>query len=184
MSEPWLVVIDAQRIFADPSSAWASPQWPDAAQRIASLLPAFAGRTIVTRWIPPRPTQREGSWAAYMAAWPFADRDPDDPMFDLVEAVRPAVTAGAFVVDASTFGKWEAIAAVTGPAPTLVVAGVATDCCVISTVLPAADAGATITVVADACAGSSAEHHAAAVTVMGLYPPQVLVSSSAEALTR
>ncbi|WP_454229391.1 cysteine hydrolase family protein [Propioniciclava flava] len=136
MSEPWLVVIDAQRIFADPSSAWASPQWPDAAQRIASLLPAFAGRMIVTRWIPPRPTQREGSWAAYMAAWPFADRDPDDPMFDLVEAVRPAVTAGAFVVDAPTFGKWEAIAAVTGPAPTLVVAGVATDCCVISTVLP------------------------------------------------
>lgn len=58
--------------------------------------------------------------------------------------------------------------------------GVSTDCCVISTALSAADAGATITVVSDACAGSTPENHAAALTVLGLYPPQIRVVPSAE----
>lgn len=57
--------------------------------------------------------------------------------------------------------------------------GVATDCCVISTALAAADAGAHVTVVADACAGSTAENQAAALQVMGLYPPQITISDSA-----
>jgi hypothetical protein len=49
---------------------------------------------------------------------------------------------------------------------------------VISTVLPAADAGARITLAADACAGSTAENHAAALHVMGLYPPQVTLGDT------
>lgn len=266
-SGPWLVVIDGQRIFADPASDWGSPMWPDAAARIAELLPRFAGRTILTRWVPPAPGERIGSWDAYMAAWPFADRPASDPMFDLVpelaglraedpapsgaetvdapaalpdadapapsriEAVdgpgllvgadapatsrtelddapallvdtdapaasrselgdAPAPARGdvraspapAMVVDAPTFGKWEALAPLVGPAPELVITGVSTDCCVISTVLPAADAGATLTVVTDACAGSTPENHAAACTVMGLYPPQVTLTTTAELL--
>ena len=66
----------------------------------------------------------------------------------------------------------------TGETPTLVLAGVSTDCCVISTALPAADAGVRVVVAADACAGSSEENHAAAVQVMGLYDPQIVVSDS------
>ncbi|QIK73972.1 isochorismatase family protein [Propioniciclava coleopterorum] len=97
------------------------------------------------------------------------------------ESVSPA-PAGATVVDAPTFGKWDALAPLVGPAPELVITGVSTDCCVISTVLPAADAGATITVVTDACAGSTPENHAAACTVMGLYPPQVTLTTTAELL--
>lgn len=173
--DPWLVVIDPQRIFADPASDWGSPMWPDAAAAISALLPRFAGRTIVTRWIPPR--RRPGSWAAYMAAWPFADRSPADPWFDLVPELADVE---AVVVDAPTFGKWDAVRAVVGETPDLVLTGVATDCCVISTALPAADAGATLTVVADACAGSTPEHHAAALTVLGLYPPQIAVRASTD----
>lgn len=60
--------------------------------------------------------------------------------------------------------------------------GVSTDCCVVSTALAAADAGARVTIAADACAGSTAENHAAALTVMGLYPPQLTVSDTATAL--
>ena len=78
MSDPWLVVIDAQRIFADPASAWGSPMWPDAAARLGTLLPLFRGRTILTRWVPPAADARVGSWDAYMQAWPFADRPADD----------------------------------------------------------------------------------------------------------
>ena len=68
------------------------------------------------------------------------------------------------------------------PVPDLVVTGVSTDCCVISTVLPAADAGARITVVTDACAASTAENGAAATHVMSLYPPQVQLASTAQVL--
>jgi len=174
---PWLVIIDPQRIFADPESDWGSPLWPDAVARIRDLLPHFVGRTIITRWVPPEPGARVGSWDAYMDAWPFADRPADDPYFDVVPELAEA---DALVVDAPTFGKWDALAPIVGEAAELVVTGVSTDCCVVSTVLPAADAGATLTVVTDACAGSTPENHAAAVTVMGLYPPQVTLRKASE----
>ena len=60
----------------------------------------------------------------------------------------------------------------------VVLTGVSTDCCVISTAVTGADAGGRITIAADACAGSSAENHAAALTVMGLYPPQLTVANT------
>ena len=177
MTAPWLVVIDPQRIFADPDSDWGSPMWSDAVRRINELLPHYAGRTIITRWVPPEASGRVGSWDAYMKAWPFADRPASDPYFDLVEGLD---ASGAFVVDAPTFGKWDVLAPIVGEAAELVVTGVSTDCCVISTVLPGADAGATITVVTDACAGSTPENHAAAMQVMGLYPPQVTLATAAD----
>ncbi len=175
MSRPWLVVIDPQRIFADPDSDWGSPMWADAVRRINELLPHYAGRTIITRWVPPEASGRVGSWDAYMKAWPFADRPPTDPYFDLVDDLADV---DALVLDAPTFGKWDVLAPVVGEAAELVITGVSTDCCVISTVLPGADAGATVTVVTDACAGSTPENHAAAVQVMGLYPPQVTLATS------
>ena len=72
--------------------------------------------------------------------------------------------------------------AVTGPTPHLILTGVSTDCCVISTALAAADAGATITVVTDACAGSTPENHQAALDVMALYPPQITLATTDEVL--
>ena len=93
----------------------------------------------------------QGSWAAYLEAWPFADVPEDDPLLELVPEMAGL---GREVVSLPTFGKWGyALQAVTGPMPHLVLAGVSTDCCVVSTALAAADAGATITVVTDACAG-------------------------------
>ena len=87
------------------------------------------------------------------------------------------------VVSLPTFGKWgPELAAVTGPLPHLVLAGVSTDCCVVSTALAAADAGATITVVTDACAGSTPDNHRAAMDVMALYPPQITLATTDEVL--
>lgn len=177
---PWLVVIDPQRIFADPASDWGSPMWPDAVAAIKSLLPQYPGRTIITRWVPPARDARVGSWDAYMQAWPFADRPAEDPYFDLVPEIAELLDGDVRVVDAPTFGKWDVLAPVVGQANELIITGVSTDCCVVSTVLPAADAGATLTVVTDACAGSTPENHAAALTVMGLYPPQVTLRTATE----
>lgn len=172
MTGRWLVVVDPQRVFADPDSPWGSPMFADTVEPIRALSAGLP--TIVTRWVPAPDAERIGSWRTYFDAWPFADRPADDPMFDVVPDLAD-LAAEATVVSAPTFGKWDAVQAVTGPAPTLVVAGVSTDCCVLSTVLAAADAGATVEVVADACAGSSPENHRRALDAVALYDPQVTI---------
>lgn len=180
LSDAWLLVIDPQRIFADPESEWGSPMFGGIIGPVHRLAERVGpGRTLVTRWVPGR--SRAGSWADYFRAWPFADRPDDDPMFSLVGQAEELTSRPT--IDASTFGKWgEELTDVVGPTPTLLVTGVSTDCCVVSTVLPAADAGARLIVVTDGCAGSTPDNHAAALTVMGLYPPQVTLGSSAEVL--
>ena len=133
---------------------------------------------MVTRWVAPDPAH--GSWAAYLEAWPFAAVPPDDRLFDVVDELADLTGT---IVTAPTFGKWgPALAEVTGPTPHLVLAGVSTDCCVISTALAAADAGATVTIVSDACAGSTPENHRSALAVMALYPPQITIATTAEVL--
>ena len=54
-------------------------------------------------------------------------------------------------------------------------AGVSTDCCVLSTAVAAADAGAAVQVVADACAGVDDDSHAKALDILRLYAPLVEV---------
>ncbi|MEQ6898349.1 cysteine hydrolase [Microbacterium sp. KR10-403] len=180
MTDRWLVVIDPQAIFAAPDSDWGSPFFPEAFANIRRLADAFGDRVIVTRWLPT--ADRSTAWGDYFAAWPFADVPADDPLYALVPdaaGLSPRAT-----VDLPTFGKWgPALERITGPAPHLVLCGVSTDCCVISTALPAADAGAHVEIVADACAGSTAENQAAALHVLGLYPPQIALTDTAAVLT-
>lgn len=176
--DAWLVVVDLQRIFADPVSPWGSPMFADIVEPVRRLAAAAGERTVVTRWVPAADPQ--GSWRSYLDAWPFADVAADDPLLDLVP---DAADLGRHVVSLPTFGKWGPdLEAVTGPTPHLVLTGVATDCCVVSTALAAADAGATVTVVTDACAGSSPQNQRAALDVMALYPPQITLATTADLL--
>src|SRR5699024_4649541 len=89
-------------------------------------------------------------------------------------------------IDEPTFGKWgPQLRASLGEAATaapLLIAGVSTDCCVIATVLAAADAGAHLTVVTDACAASDEANGAAALHTMSLFRPQVTRAGTAEVL--
>ncbi|MGF3057079.1 cysteine hydrolase family protein [Microbacterium sp. YY-01] len=178
-SNAWLIVIDPQAIFASPDSAWGSPFFADALVNIRRLAAAFDDRVLVTRWLPT--ADRTTSWGDYFAAWPFADQPADDPLFALVPDatdLSPHPT-----LDLPTFGKWGTeLEAVVGRGATVVVAGVSTDCCVVSTALAGADAGARLFVAADACAGSTAENHAAALHVMSLYPPQITITDTATIL--
>ncbi|MGO2748225.1 cysteine hydrolase family protein [Microbacterium sp.] len=175
----WLVVIDPQNIFAAPDSEWGSPFFAEVMPRIRALADAFGERVLVTRWMPT--ADRSTSWGEYFAAWPFADQPPTDPLFELVPAARELSQHPA--LDLPTFGKWgPELESIVGHGGRFVLAGVSTDCCVLSTALAAADAGARVTVATDACAGSTAENHAAAVHVMGLYPPQITLATTAEVL--
>lgn len=54
----------------------------------------------------------------------------------------------------------------------------------LSTALAAADAGVRVSVVADACAGSTDANHQRALDVMALYGPLITITDSASVLAR
>jgi nicotinamidase-related amidase len=173
VDDGWLVVIDPQAVFADPgTSPWGSPMWADTVPTIAGLATAYGpDRTIVTRFV--ADPALGGSWGPYYEAWPFALVPDADPLYAVVPEL---VEAAGHVVTAGTFGKWPALRGLVGDGAHLTLTGVSTDCCVLSTALPAADAGATVRVVASACAGSSADNHARALAAMALYAPQITLA--------
>ena len=131
-SQPWLVVIDAQRIFADPGSEWCAPRFAETLDPIRELVAEHG----------------EGERVVQL---PYTVSEP-------------------------SFGKWgERLREVVGADAHLVLAGVATDCCVLSTALAASDAGCTVEIAAAACAGSDDEAHERALATMELYAPQITI---------
>lgn len=171
-----LVVIDAQHVFADPASGWVAPRFAEIVARLGQLVTAFGDDVVFTRFV--APAEPIGAWRQYYEQWPFALRPADSPIWDIV-----APFTGRPTLDYATFGKWDdRLAARTSGE--LVIAGVSTDCCVISTVLPAADAGVAVRVVTDACAGASDETHDQALGVMALYAPLVELTTTTTELSR
>lgn len=169
-----LVVIDMQRVFGDPSSPWCAPRFGAVVEPVSRLVAQHADDVVFTRFV--APARPAGAWVEYYREFPFALQPPDAPLYDLVDAY-----AGRPTLDATTFGKWGPDLAdrVHGE---LVVAGVSTDCCVISTVLAAADAGVRVRVVADACAGADDTSHTRALDVMALFAPLVEITDTASVL--
>lgn len=179
-SPPWLVVVDMQRIFGEPGSDWFTPGFATASAGSRALRPHFGPRVALTRFV--APVEPAGSWIPYYRDWPFALVPPTDPLYDLMPEIPVTSAAGdAVVVTRETFGKWDTAAASALGHPTdIVVTGVSTDCCVLSTALAAADAGVRVRVVADACAGLSDVDHQRALDVMGLYAPLIEITTVAE----
>ncbi|SFW57251.1 cysteine hydrolase family protein [Amycolatopsis australiensis] len=173
--KPVLAVIDLQNVFADPVSEWFTPRFAEVVAPIRRLVTAFGDDVVFTRFV--APARPEGAWKQYYERWPFALQPPDAPLYQVVGAFQPTST-----VDATTFGKWTPRMATRVGGAGLVLAGVSTDCCVLSTALAAADAGVAVTVVSDACAGSDDESHAKALDVMRLYGPLVQLATTEEVL--
>jgi nicotinamidase-related amidase len=173
-----LVVIDMQQVFGAPDSPWFAPRFAQTLDPISRLVAAYEPDVVWTRFV--APAEPEGAWIDYYREWPFALQPPDAPLYALVDrfARRPTV-------DLPTFGKWGAALAASvedSVEDGIVVAGVSSDCCVLSTVLAAADAGERVRVAADACAGASDETHDQALALMRLYAPLVEVTTSAALL--
>ena len=172
-----LAVIDMQRVFGEPGSPWLAPRFAEIVDPVRRLAEAFSPRAVFTRFVAPAVPQ--GAWRPYYEQWPFALQPPDAPIYELAD---PFAAMAGPTVDATTFSKWgPELAARTGEGP-LVLAGVSTDCCVLSTALAAADAGTTVRVVSDACAGVDDESHAQALHIMKLYAPLVEVVTVADVL--
>jgi nicotinamidase-related amidase len=149
---------------------------------VAALVRTHALDVTFTRFV--APAQPRGAWRAYYARWAFALQPPDAPLWEVVPELRPTtVTDPATTVDAPTFSKWGPELASRVGETTLLLAGVSTDCCVLSTaVAAAADAGVPVQVVADACAGVDDASHRTALELMALYAPLIEVVVSADVL--
>jgi nicotinamidase-related amidase len=174
-----LVVIDMQNVFADPDSAWFTPRFAEVTGPLDRLISAFGARTTFTRFV--APADPDGAWVGYYEQWPFARQPPDAAIYKLVD--HYGEHAG-LTLDATTFGKWGPdLARRIQDADTLVVAGVSTECCVLSTVVAAADAGRRVVVAADACAGADDTSHAQALAVLAWFAPLVEISSTEQILS-
>ena len=170
---PWLVVIDMQRIFGEPQSPWYAPGFETASAAAARLRRAFGSRVALTRFL--APGQPRDAWVSYYEAWRFALDPANAGLYDLV---RDFPVDDAVLIDRMTFGKWDGeTEKALGHPRQIVVAGVSTDCCVLSTALAAADAGIHVRVVEDACAATSTFSHRRALDVMATYAPLIEITS-------
>jgi nicotinamidase-related amidase len=174
--EGWLVVIDVQHVFTDPDSGWYAEGAGRAMAVIQRLVDRFEGRTVLTRFV--RDGAETGGWRRYYDRWTEFRLPPDHPRWGLSMDPPP----GAPVVDEPTFSKWSTrLREVVGTAD-LVLCGLATECCVLSTAFGAADAGRSVTVVAEACAGATEAAHQAALGLMDANAPLITVATAAEAV--
>ncbi|MDQ1584410.1 MAG: hypothetical protein QOF36_2464 [Microbacteriaceae bacterium] len=170
---PWLVVVDMQKIFGLPSSEWFAPRFAEASAGVQSLVEAFGPRVIYTRFL--APDAPAGAWRDYYEDWPFALDPANAGLYEMMPEFDPA---GRTMIDRTTFGKWDAgLAEALGDSTEIVLVGVSTDCCVLSTALGAADSGVHVRVAADACAGVSDADHQRALDVMALYRPLIEITT-------
>ncbi len=178
MPEPTLLaVIDMQNVFAGADSPWRTPKFADVVAPVRRLAATFGAATVFTRFV--APAEPAGSWRPYYAQWPFALQPPEAQLWEVVPEL--ADLAGR-TVSAPTFSKWSQLAPLLEPGGRLVLCGVSTDCCVLSTALEAADAGAEVVVIEEACAGLDDNTHTKALEIMDLYAPLVRVVSLDEGL--
>ena len=173
----WLAIIDMQRIFSK-AKWWGCPKFEEIIPPIVQLAALFGDRTLLTRFVADQNPQ--GSWVPYYKEFSFAAVPGSNPIYDLVAPIKK-LAPKENVVTMTTFSKWgtarHGLRAKTGSYPQLFLAGVATDCCVLSTASAAAEAGAFVTVVLDACAGSTPKNQAAAKKIFEGYTPLISIVS-------
>lgn len=169
---PLLAVIDMQRFFA-PGQAWAVPGFDELIAPIDRLVRGYRDRAVFTRFVVPEAPR--GSWVAFYQRWPEVV-GPDKQA--LAELVEPWAGRGGPTLDKPTFSAWgPRLASLLGEDGELVLCGVSTNCCVLATALAAVDAGVTVRVAADACAGDDAAAHERALALLAGFAPQVIISS-------
>jgi nicotinamidase-related amidase len=180
-----LAVIDMQRVFGADGSPWQSPGFAAILDPIARLVEAYGDNTIFTRYVAPQPPH--GAWLSYFQDWPFALQPPEAELWQMTPTLAAAAdrqeAQGIGPIVLPTFSKWgPELADFAGPDGRLILTGVSTDCCVLSTALAAADSGVEVWVVSDATAGIDDATEDKALYLMSLYGPLIKIVTTAEAI--
>jgi len=161
------VVVDMQELFRSHSE-WGAQSLSGIIPAIERLLRARPDRAWFTRFIPPRRADdARGSWQRYYRRWSSVTLDRLDPaLIDVVHELRPWAKQ---VVDKSGYSAMGAPklrdAALFQSDHCLILSGVETDVCVLSTAMEAMEAGLRVILATDALASSSEPCHLKALDI-------------------
>lgn len=179
------VVVDVQRLFAE-STPWQVNNIDSIVPFCAQLIRNRPESTAFARFVTPQvPESAAGRWQHYYRHWRDVTLDRIDP--DLLH-VLPQLTQlapAAPVLDKtgySVFSTTEFDSLLQKRrVESLVLSGVETDVCILSTALVAVDRGLRVIIVNDAVTSSSSQGHTAALEIMRLrFDQQIEIATTAE----
>lgn len=177
MRKEALLVIDMQRVYAR-GGAWETPGFARAEENILRLCPRYSTR-LFTRHLPF--AQPPGTWKKYNEA--FAEINADAECARLVpslEAVDHIPFEKSTYSALSSGGLRDHLLA--AEYEEIIVTGVQSEFCVLATLMDAVDLGLPVTLVWDACAGSSPHLDNALRDIAALMPCQVRLTTTEELL--
>ena len=177
MSGAALLVIDMQRVYA-PGGAWATPGFDRAEANILRLCRRYP-RRLFTRHLPF--SDPPGTWNRYNAEFAGINRDPE------CARLVPALEAlGHLSFEKQTYSALSSGALrahlLAADYAEILMTGVQSEFCVLATLMDAVDLGLPVTLVWDACAGSSPALDAALHDIAALMPCQVRLATTEEVL--
>ena len=178
-----LVSIDMQRLFLEPGP-WFCPAGLDILPSCKSIIQACPDRCLHTRFIPARNANHAvGSWKTYYHHWNSVLLDRTGPEKIELHPDLQALARHGQVLDKLTYDSFKSpafAAAIDECAPELLIMfGVETDVCVLSTALSAVDRGIRVVIPSDAVAsGDTAAHRAALDTILPRLDLQVDISTT------
>ena len=179
------LVIDMQRLFAEATD-WQVQNFEAILPGCAALLHHAPDAAVFARFqTPASPEMASGMWKGYYRHWAGVTLDRIDPaLLDVVEPLA-RLAPSAPVIDKPGYSVFSSPGFATLLAArdcrTLVLSGIETDVCVLSTVLEAVDRGLRVVVAQDAVTSGSTEGHIAALQILrSRFDLQVELADTAE----
>lgn len=175
-----LAIIDMQKVY-ESGAPWECEGMSEAADNIIRLISAGVMTDIaLTRFM--MPEEPHGSWMRYRSQYRDIHDEPSHS--DIIDKLAPYAgeypcfdKEGYSAYRCASFGEWA------GDANRLVITGVIAECCVLATVLAAADRGANVIWLTDAVAGTSADKKRMAETILDEdFAPHVTMMTTEEYL--
>jgi nicotinamidase-related amidase len=162
------LVVDMQEMFRSHPD-WGSGVLNGVIPSIRRLLEARPDNAYFSRFIPPqRADHANGTWQRYYRRWSSVTLDNLDPgQVAIVRELRPWAKRVADKIGYSAMANSVLRqAAISSSDHCMIVSGVETDVCVLSTVMEAVDAGLRVILATDALASSSEACHEKALAIL------------------